>query len=151
MRHSKAIIAHALLAAGVAMAQAQVQQQVLHLRSKAAPPRRSKHVGAKTPTYDPSRYSNSPLPVHTTGPLVGTMFLHFPGSAGDSVTKWARTLHSQYKKTPRYRMPGVSTASIHEDTATHNANAGCQATMHAMHRASGPPVRDRPLSHGLAD
>ena len=146
MRHSKAI-AHALLAAGVAMAQA----QVLHLRSKAAPPRRSKHVGAKTPTYDPSRYSNSQLPVHTTGPLVGTMFLHFPGSAGDSVTQWARTLHSQYKKTPRYRIPGVSTASRHEDTATHNANAGCQATTHAMHRASGPPVRDRPLSRGLAD
>ena len=121
MRHSKAI-AHALLAAGVAMAQA----QVLHLRSKAAPPRRSKHVGAKTPTYDPSRYSNSELPVHTTGPLIGTMFIHFPGSAGDSVTEWARKLHSPFKKTPRYHMPGVSVSSGRL-RASHNANAGCQA------------------------
>ena len=122
-------IALALLAAGVAMAADKAEEEqpkVLHLRSKAAPPRHKKHVGKKTPTYDPSRYSNSALPVHTTGPLVGTMFLHFPGSAGDSVTEWARKLHSPFKKTPRYHMPGVSVSSGRL-RASHNANAGCQA------------------------
>ncbi len=125
-------IALALLAAGVAMADKEDKLlKVLHLRSKAAPPKHTKHVGKKTPTYDPSRYSNSDLPVHTAGPLIGTMFVHFPGSAGDSVTEWARKLHSPYKKTPRYKMPGV-TVSSGRLRATHNANAGCQATTHAM-------------------